>query len=706
MEYVEGETLRSRLKRGALPPDDAISMTASLLEALVHSHAAGVVHRDIKPENIMLLPSGGVKLLDFGIAKEIGREISQQTDGKTVILRTSLTVHGMVVGTLGYMSPEQLRGDPVNESTDVFALGAVLYEALTGAPAFPGGTAPQRIAAVLSRELPPVRVDGLHEDIDTILKRAIARDPADRYRTAAAFLIELRLFATGDAVAALPNTLAVLDLQNLSGNPEDDWIGSGVAESLGVVLNRVEGIDLVSRNAVLRASASVAAAQSAVDPVSLGLAVGCRWVLTGSFQRMGPALRMTMRLVEVSTGKDVWSENLDGKLDGIFEMQDQLAQLTAESLELVLPQHEDGDAGPHVGAYEYYAKAQRLQLTMQRGELSEARENLERAIEIDPHYAPALAGLACTYAPFEWVQTGDPQLLELAVDYAQRAIAADSSWADGHIWLGYARWRQERIDEALECFREASRQKPDEAIIHYFAGLCRVDQGNWADACEELQRAARLESGAPFILGALGIALMRTGRLDAAHWALARAVEVERRAEGYAWGGAGISLAECLARQGDLEAARAECLRTLEHLEGGDHAMRSMFRAQALVKLGEITLEQGDRTAAKVAYDQAVNLLNSQPAGPGKGFFVVQALAGQARVTGDPRPFEQGLEIYEAREGIGFLRTIPIDDVTLVALGRAAMALRRMDTARSLFERARSAGASDATVYLEQIDEA
>ena len=143
MEYVEGETLRSRLRSGALSPNGALSMVASLLEALVHSHAAGIVHRDIKPENIMLAASGAAKLLDFGIAKEVGFKLTQEPGAKTEVLKTALTSHGMIVGTIGYMSPEQLRGDPVSESTDVFALGAVLYESLTGEPAFPGRSSSQ-----------------------------------------------------------------------------------------------------------------------------------------------------------------------------------------------------------------------------------------------------------------------------------------------------------------------------------------------------------------------------------------------------------------------------------------------------------------------------------------------------------------------------------------------------------------------------------
>ncbi len=234
MEFVAGETLRDRLRRGPLPFPQALSLTASLLEALVHAHAAGVLHRDIKPENVMVTGDNLGKLLDFGIAQL--REGEGASEAATEV---ALTAPGAVIGTLGYMSPEQLRGQPLDERSDLFSLGAVLYEALAGRPAFSGDTPADRIAAILAADVEPLRATGVAPEAGVVLTRALARDPERRYPSAAAFLSDLRALGAGELTASLPDSVAILDFRNLSRDANDDWIGSGFAESLAADLGRL-----------------------------------------------------------------------------------------------------------------------------------------------------------------------------------------------------------------------------------------------------------------------------------------------------------------------------------------------------------------------------------------------------------------------------------------------------------------------------------
>jgi serine/threonine protein kinase len=247
MEYVPGQTLRDRLIDGPLPFPEALSMTASLLEALGHAHAAGILHRDIKPENVMLTSGSSAKLLDFGIAKlfSSGADPEEAT-------ATALTAAGEIIGTVGYMSPEQLKGLPLDARSDLFSLGAVLYEALSGNRAFPGRTAGERIAAILTRDPAPLEAAGLPPELRAVLSRALAREASQRYPSAASFLSDLRRATAGEFVSALPDTLAVMDFENLSRNPDDDWIGSGVAESVGAELARVPGLSVVAREKALK----------------------------------------------------------------------------------------------------------------------------------------------------------------------------------------------------------------------------------------------------------------------------------------------------------------------------------------------------------------------------------------------------------------------------------------------------------------------
>jgi len=205
MEYVSGRTLRQTLAAGPLPPEPAIALTCGVLEALAHAHAAGILHRDIKPENIMVTAGGAAKLLDFGVAKHLLVEGGGSDHAETA---TALTGAGMIVGTVGYMSPEQLRGDAVDVRADVFSTGAVLYEAVGGRPAFPGATPTERLAAILSKDPVPLSGPGLPPQLWTVVSHALARDPAHRYPTTRSFLSELHRVTAGEIVAALPDTLA------------------------------------------------------------------------------------------------------------------------------------------------------------------------------------------------------------------------------------------------------------------------------------------------------------------------------------------------------------------------------------------------------------------------------------------------------------------------------------------------------------------
>ncbi len=244
MEYVEGDTLRTKLSGGSLPVGEALSMTSGILEALTHAHAVGILHRDIKPENVMLTGDGASKLLDFGLAKTFAREgdLGAGAEDKT---ETALTEVGTMVGTIGYMSPEQLRGDPLDARSDLFAVGAILYESVSGERAFPGRTAGERITAILSRDPPPVSRPGTPLELQAILTKALARDVSRRYPSAAAFLSDLRRAGSGEFVSTLPDTIAILDFQNVSGNPDDEWIGSGIAESLATDLARASGLSVL-----------------------------------------------------------------------------------------------------------------------------------------------------------------------------------------------------------------------------------------------------------------------------------------------------------------------------------------------------------------------------------------------------------------------------------------------------------------------------
>ncbi len=687
MEFVAGETLRDRLRRGPLPLPQALSVTASLLEALVHAHAAGVLHRDIKPENIMVTADHLGKLLDFGIARM--QESEAGSEDRTEV---ALTEAGAIIGTLGYMSPEQLRGLPLDERSDLFSLGAVLYEMIAGHPAFPGETAAERIAATLLSEIEPLPAPAVPPETGVVLARAMARDRERRYPSAAAFLSDLRALGSGELETSLPDTVAIVPFRNLSQNKDDDWIGSGFAESLSVDLGRLPGLTLVPREKVAAALTHVSGSMP-----ELGRALGCRWVLSGAYQRAGQRLRVTSELADGVTGEVVASEKVDGDVDGMFAMQDRLSASAGERLRPGGVEPAPRSA-PRIDVYERFERGRRFFHRLEKGTLDQAQALFEEAVAGDPAYAPALAGLAAVHSMRYPYQT-DPAELETAESYARRAIAADSCLAEPRIWLGYALARLGRTNEALEQERTAIELDPTSVYAHYFGGICLAQESRAAESLPLFQSAVRLDSLHGFAWLALGWTHLELGHGAEARWCLEKAVALEGGAGKGPTAGVAGYLGECLRRLGELEEARVRCLEGLASVEKSDSMYRDTFRAVGLCALGRTAVGQEDLPAARTAFAQAVLHLRGRPRSLGGGHLLVQALAGLSRAGEGAGPFEEALALWRARTGHDFsFMWVCTGDVTLLELARSAAALGRAADAEEFLGKARAAGSQEALV--------
>ena len=692
MEYVAGETLRDRLRRGPLPFPLALSIAGALLEALGHAHEAGVLHRDIKPENVMVTGDNLGKLLDFGIAR-VHETSDADTDPETeAATEVALTEPGAVIGTLGYMSPEQLKGHALDERSDLFSLGAVLYEMLCGSPAFPGASAADRIAAILLSDVPPIRGEGVSAETSVLLARALARDPEKRYPSAGAFLSDLRALASGElSVAALPDTLAIVDFVNLSRNPDDEWIGSGFAESLATDLARLPGVTLVPRERVRQARAG------GTEDAGLGRALGCRWVLSGGFQRVGPRLRVTAKLGDGATGDTVFSEKFDGTLEEMFALQDRLAARAAGALQTGVEPRASRPA-PRIDAYERHARGRRFFHRLEKGTMDQARILFEEAIGVDPDYAPALAGLAAVHAmrfPFHT----DRRELEISESYARRAIAADPELAEPRVWLGYSLCRLGRHDETISQENRAMELDPTSVFAPYFAAFCLVNLGRRDEGVRLFQRTVELDPRHGFAWLGLGWSHLDLGRPAEALWCLETAVAIEGESGMGPTAGVAGYLGECLRRSGELERARAACLRGLLAVERSDNMYRDTFRGVSLCALGRTALEQADADAARAAFTQAVAHLRGRPRALGGGHLLVQALAGLSRAGDGAGTLDEAFGLFERRQGYSFdVMWVCTEGVTLLELSRAAATAGRDAEAQELRARAVAAGSGEATL--------
>ena len=341
---------------------------------------------------------------------------------------------------------------------------------------------------------------------------------------------------------------------------------------------------------------------------------------------------MTSRLTEVATGEPVASEKLDGGLDDIFRLQDQLSAATAQKLRRgggpLAPR-----PSPRIDAYERHARGRRSFLQLEKGSFDQARELYEQAIGADSGYAPALAGLAAVHA-MRFTFTTDTQELAAAAGYARRAIAVDPELVEPRIWLGYALLRQGRFDEGLEQERKAMELDPTAVLAPYFGACCAALPGRHADGLTLFQRTLELEPRHGWAWLGLGWAHLELGAGPEARWCLEKAVELERLVSPHPTAGVSGYLGECLRRLNDLDGARRSCLAGLEAVEKSDSMYRDTFRGVCLCALGRTAISQGDEAAAHAAFFQAASHLRGRPRGLGGGYLLVQALSGLARVGG------------------------------------------------------------------------
>ena len=689
MELVDGETLRAALRAGPLPVEQAIGVACCLLEALSHAHSVGILHRDIKPENVMITGPSSAKLLDFGLAQHF--VIEPSSDAQTADLPSEA-----VVGTIGYMSPEQIANAHLDERSDLFQVGAVLYEALGGVPAFPGTTIVERLAAVLTRDPAPLP-ETVPANLSGIVFRAIQREPRRRYSSAAAFLRDLRAAASGGWVSGGEPTIAVLDFVNASMDAEQAWIATGIAESLNAEFTRVKGLRVVSSDRV-HAAASPSESFSSEDrrAAVIGQRLGCRWALCGRYTRLGEALRVAIVLVEAATERVVCEVTFDGLLTQVFDIQDRIVAAVVDALALTRDPSSSANTTPDMSAYELYARGRRLFLRLEKGSLDQARVYYEQAIEAEAGYALALSGLAGFHA-MRFTYTTDRHPLDLAADLARRAVAADAQSADAHNWLGYVLFRRGELETASRELAQARRLQPEWFFPYYFGGIVAHLSRDETGAIGLLQLAVVLEPRQSYPMLALACIQTDVGHYDEALWCFERAAVIERNHDGAAqWPGLSGFHAECLRRVGRLDEARTLCLAAIDDVERSDHMYRDSNRVFCLVALGRIALEQDDPDAARAAFRQALAHVHGREHTLAGGWFAVQALAGLARADHDRHVYDEAVALNAGRDRYDFSWLYFCYDVTWLDLSRAADALTLREDAATMRARAAAEGSLEA----------
>jgi eukaryotic-like serine/threonine-protein kinase len=488
MPNMQGRSLRERLQRERqLPLGDALAITREVASALDYAHRHQVVHRDIKPENI-LLHEGSAMVADFGIGKALSGDVS-------------LTQTGMVVGTPTYMSPEQASGDTdVDGRTDVYSLGCVLYEMLTGEPPFSGATPQAIIAKRFVSPIPQVRVTrDVPQAVDDALTRATARAPADRFPTAARFLEALRQ-ADGSGAPAqatvaggrapAPKAIAVLPLANMSADPENEYFSDGMTEEIINALAKVPGMQVASR------TSSFAFKGKEVDVRQVGEKLGVTSVLDGSVRKVGNRVRITAQLINVENGYHLWSETYDRQLEDVFAIQDEISRAIVDALKLRLGSDARNLVAPtkNIEAYTLYLKGRFFFNKDTEPTTRKGLDFFQQSLLQDPSYARSYAGIADC-----WTQLADDFIVPddaypRAKAAATRALQHDPDLVEAITSLGKVLcWYEWDFAGAEGQLRRAVALNQNYAEAHWAFGSVLPTVGLLAEAVEELRKALVLD---------------------------------------------------------------------------------------------------------------------------------------------------------------------------------------------------------------------
>jgi serine/threonine protein kinase/Tfp pilus assembly protein PilF len=551
MEFVLGSPLHAVIPEGGFPMERALALALAIGDAIAVAHAAGVIHRDLKPANILVRDDGQIKILDFGLARISPR---RATDEEEVSIFS-----GNMVGTIGYMAPEQARAEEVDERADIFSFGVILSQLLTGKRPFQGANATALLYAMQTAEPVSLRVANpeIPYALEHVVRRALAKVIDQRYQTIREMLTDLSTVATVKSEIAssiaLPapvpaaRTIAVLPLINLSPNPENEYICDGVSEELIDGLTQIEGLRVVSR------SSSFQFKGTTPDAREIGLRLGAKLLVHGSLRRSGESLRLNMQLSEADEGYQIWSQRFDAQVGDLFALQDQLTAAVLEKLREQLgtrfAEVEGGRHMPAAEAYDLYLQARFAFNRETPSQFRQALELFERSAAADPEFAPAFLGIAETHMRLDWYGVEEAAVAAPAVKSALAiALRLDPNSVAGlcNLALMQAGWDW-NWKAAGSTFKRALLAGEGSATVHFHYGLDYLTpQGKLDQALRQLRYALQLDPLSPIVKTAVGGCLYRMKKWNEseeilcstlqanpgfghAHWSLGRALLEQSR---------------------------------------------------------------------------------------------------------------------------------------------------------------------------------
>ncbi|MEP6770066.1 MAG: protein kinase [Acidobacteriota bacterium] len=633
-ELLEGVTLREELLPGPLPLKRVRQYAIGIARGLAAAHEKGIVHRDLKPENLFVTKDGRVKILDFGLAKLRPPETLRGplTEAPT---EAPGTEPGVILGTVGYMAPEQVRGEPADQRSDIFAFGTILYEMLTGERAFKRDTVVETMTAILKEERPPLPDSQrqIPAEFVRVLDHCLEKNPQERFQSAGDIAFALsalpgqpvgsgatsrrgsrRGLAWGGAALALlvlagaallwqraqkvgarrpqatssdRRSIAVLPFQNLSPDPENSFFADGMTEDILAQLSKIRNLKVVSRTSVMRYKGT----QKPLREIAAELGVAA--ILEGSVRRAGNRVRIVGQLVDASTDEHLWSETYDRQLEDVFAIQSDVAQRIAASLQATLSPAEkkriEGRPTENLVAYDLYLKGRESYNRFRKEENEKAIENFQKALKLDPGFAQAYAGLGDCYAQRARRFGFTESWLDASLEASRKAIAIAPELPEGHKALGLAYLVKGANRESLEASRRAVDLSPNHSPAVNNLATVLFALGRLDEALLSSRRAVALDPRNPVsvvLMGMVSDALDETGPAEAS---FRRALELQP------------DLAQAHGRLIDFYLRRR---RDREAMEQSRSALLLASLEPAAIAVGEAELVAGDLERARELFEQ------------------------------------------------------------------------------------------------------
>ena len=516
MEYIEGQTLKDKIvESGPLAIDDAIKITTQVAEGLAEAHSKGIVHRDIKPANIMLTDKGSAKIMDFGIAKLKAGE--------------DLTKTSTLIGTVAYMSPEQAKGDEVDHRSDIWSLGAMFYEMLTGELPFQKSQEQALIYAILNDKPTPLSLllSEIPSYIELVIEKALAKKTSERYENIHELISALESRLSID----LPKSscsIVVLPFNDMSPNKDNEYFSDGLTEEIITDLSQVHELCVISRNSAMALKGTNKKTKTIGEELSV------QYVLEGSVRKAGQDLRITAQLVDVRTDVHLWAEKYKGKLDDVFEIQEKVSRSIVDALKLKLSPEENKKITErpidNFKAYDCFLRARQEILHLSEEGLQRALHLIQTGLDIIGENEILYASLGYVYVQFVNVGISiDEKFLNEAEKNVNKVFSINPDSALAHSVMGQIHWKRGEIQEAIIDLKKALAIEPNSPEGLYWLAWIYEFSGKMEAARILLERLIEIDplTGVNYLL--LGNCDFFSGKFEASIQYFVKAFEIDSK---------------------------------------------------------------------------------------------------------------------------------------------------------------------------------